>query len=838
MRKIAADSKERREDASMKVCPKAAVSTWMIMALWVTAAAGEDLQLTGIETTNGVRVTGTGGVAGNGYDLQWADSLVGKVPWKKVGANLAEEDGSFDIVDEMLNGTGFYCVRKNMAVTVAQTGIAAAMQDYVKAIKSLGNQSDTQYDMFLSGDLADNFIGSRYHYSGLYYDSTNLWNGKASDWLPTTVKSSADLNAIKDMEWIWVRQKPNTRSLILGRYAYVGFNISGGVDANLLGLDYGMDLPANGYGAQTHRNNVRRMLLNSGSAFPSTDTTPQYRLAQYRALGKGFATPAVLNSLADGEIGPFPADHLSCYSRAATHKGEKKPCTGENIVNSDCFSRLISAMGGGEQTKSEVRKALEDYMSESPIPQGTDYPSVKAVPMFNEIMCQVKIEKNENQWQLKVTITPEFWCPFPSMDNADGDTFVLEAPTMGGGSAVTGDADIWIHFLAATPGGPSPSLTLEQVSVMPSSYTISKTVSPHSFGSFEYTLNINGIPLDDNGNVMEIWRIAVRGIIFNHPWFVTHDGHNVDATPYGEENLLAFPILPSFLTPSSGQNTGIGGMECDDPRLNHDMHHWNYVVEDTTGAPNSCLAEAKAHAREKMGYEPGAYMYCRNGKMESPAELGYIPIYDGSTPWMTLDIFSDYGIELMNSLVCDDSAWTVMNNTGVFYTNGTINPYTRDSAVFNGAFHGLDIREVPNMSGTPNDTTEVIGAERAKELSAEIVKNKAPDSNTFVKDGPAGWARVLRWNGFIFNKNERIALARNTWGLFNESDSLFLVFVIAQSINEASDEVDPVGTWNENTDMISGSRVAVALCWMDTSAEMSSDPTQAMEIIAFKYLDE
>ncbi len=762
MGKITADSKERGEDASMKVCPKAAVATWIMMALWVTVAVGVDLQLTGIETTNGVRVTGTGGVSGNGYDLQWAESLIGKVPWETVGSNLAADDGSFGIVDETLNGPGFYCVRENMAVPIAQTGIAAAMQDYVNALQSLGNQSDAQYDMFLSGVLSNNFSGRQYHYSGLYYDSTNLWNGKASDWLPPTVKSSADLNAIKDMEWIWVRQKPNTRSRILGRYAYVGFNISGGVDANLLGLDYGMDLPANGYGAQTHRDNVRRMLLNNVSAFPSTDTTPQYRLAQYRVLGKGFSTPAMLDNLADSEIGPLPTDHLSCYSRAVTYKWAKKPCTVENIVNSDTFLGLISAMGGGEQTRLEVRKALEDYMSESPIPQGTDYPSVKAVPMFNEIMGQVKIEKNDDQWQLKVTITPEFWCPFPSMDNADDETFVLEAPTMGGGSSVTGEADIWIRFLVGTTGGPTPSPTLEQVSVMPSSYTISKSVSPHSFGPFEYTLNINGIPLDDDGNVMEIRRIVVNGIIFNQPWFVTHDGYNVDATPYGEGNLLAFPIYPSFLIPSSGQNTGSGGMECDDPRLNHDRNHWNYVADDTTGAPNSCLAEARAHAREKIGYEPGVYMYCRNGKMESPAELGYIPIYDGSTPWMTLDIFSDNGIELMNSLLCDDSTWVVLNKNGVFYTNGTINPYTRDAAVFNGAFHGLDIREVPNMSGTPNDSTEVIGAERAKELSTEIVKDKDPDSNTFVKDGPAGWARALRYNGFNFNKNERIALAHNT----------------------------------------------------------------------------
>ncbi len=64
------------------------------------------------------------------------------------------------------------------------------------------------------------------------------------------------------------------------------------------------------------------------------------------------------------------------------------------------------------------------------------------------------------------------------------------------------------------------------------------------------------------------------------------------------------------------------------------------------------------------------------------------------------------------------------------------------------------------------------------------------------------------------------------------------MFVIAQSITEAPEEADPIGTWNENADMISDERVAVALCWMDTSAVGGADLTREMEIIAIRYLDE
>ena len=738
---------------------------------------------------------------------------------------------------------------------VAQTGVAAAIQDYMNAIKSLDSQSSTKYDMFLSGDLD---VSASYHYSGDTYDSTNLWNGEASDWLPPTIRSAFELDDVEDMEWIWVRQEPNKRSRILGRYAYACFNLSGGVDANLVGQDYGEDPPSNGYGAQTNRNNVRKMLLNGVRASPSTDTAQQLTLARYQAMWQGFDTPAALNKLTDGrnndgassgnrwapyvgnesDIGNLARDYLSCYSYAATHRGadygEKKPCTVENIMNNHYFQRLLSDMGGN---KEDVRKALEDYTSASSVPRGTDYPSVKAVPMFNEIKVEVQLKQAEGsgKWQLKVTLKPEFWCPFPSEDTLT-TPYTLMPPTIGGSALQTGPDDIWIRVLGNTSAGLfQPSL--KQMEVTPAQLDVEPDKEPKSPGEFVYTLDIEGVPTSEDGSTLDIKQLRVAGVIFQKPWELKLGGSAVDATP---QEKLTIAISPNTLSHGTGGNTtGSGYMEVDDPRLNHLAGRWAASSEGSMGKTNSCLAAAKAAAKAKMGYEPGAYMYCRNDKMESPAELGYIPIYNGSTPWMTLDIFSENGIGLMNTLVCDDSVWKIMDAYDVFYTNGTINPYTRDEAVLNGAFYGLDIREVPNMQGEPSATTEYIGEGRAKELSEQLVKDKDPDGRAFIKDGPGGWTRVLRYKGFDFNKNERVSLARNTWGLFNESDSLFLVFVIAQSITEAPDKVNPVGDWDEDDDMITGERWAVALCWMDTSAEGAADDlTQEMDIIMFKYLNE
>ncbi len=743
---------------------------------------------------------------------------------------------------------------------VAQTGIAAAIQDYMNAIKSLDSQSDTKYDMFLSGDLN---VSASYHYSDILYDSTNLWNGEAADWLPASLTSSdspVNIDDIKDMEWIWVRQKPNNRSRILGRYAYVCFNLSGGVDANLLGRAFGDNLPSSGYGAQTNRGNVRKMLLNGVRASPSTATDPQLKLARYQSMWQGFDTPAALTHLTDGKnndgqntganrwaeydmdeksVGPLATDHLSCYSYAATHRGsgygEKKPCTLENITGNHYFSRLVSEMGANED---DVRKALDDYFSSSGTPKGTDYPSVKAVPMFNEIQTQVQLVKDDGtgRWQLKVTVTPEFWCPFPSQDTPS-QSYTLKPPGMAGGAAQSGSEPIWLRARVATVDGPVNTATFSQESVTPAEIVFNASdvqEKPKSPDKFEYILKIDGLEKED-GTIPDVRMIQLAGVIFQKPWELTLNGTAVDSTP---KDALSFALEPRLLNPSAGISTASADMEVDDPRLNHLAGRWS-AADGSMNDANSCLEAAKNAAKAKMGYEPGKYMYCRNGDMESPAELGFIPVYNGTTPWMTLDIFSENGIGLMNTLVCDDDAWKIMDKYDVFYTNGTINPYTRDEAVLNGAFYGLDAREVPNMSGNPSGNADVIGAERAKAISEELVKTEDPDGRAFIKDGPGGWTRVLRYKGFDLNKNQRVMLAHNTWGLFNESDSLFLVFVVAQSITEAPEKVNPVGDWDEDDDMITGERWAVALCWMDTSPDGAADDlTQEMDIIMFKYLNE
>ena len=765
-------------------------------------------------------------------------------------------------VERMVADTTLEGMRARQLV---QSGIAAALQDYVNASveKLAGNEQPPS--MYLSGS---NYV-SRLYNSDLKFGSTDFWDGEAGDWLPETLDPEIKLNDVKKMEWLWVRKDPQKRSEILGRYAYVCINLTGGVDANLLGRDYGEDLPARGYGATTNRNNVRKMFLNAISTQnegnPSDDTGRQLKLAQYQAMWQGFDTPAALVNLTDGEfhdgknkgrpgsstpnrwaklgmdereVKGINTSGLSCYSYAATWNqsqyGKREECSFENIVKNPHFSSLITKMGGNE---ADVRKALEDYTTDfSSVVQLnrslTDYPSVLPVPMFNEIKAEVALEQAEGsgKWQLKVTLEPEFWCPFKQQNN--GGNFTLDPlQEIGGGMAQSGSGDIWIYGRVVTVDGPVNEATFSKDSINPSTLPVDISEQPKSPGKFEYILNIDGLERAD-GTTPELRGVQLRAINLQTPWKLLSGTTAVDATP----KVLSFDFHNAAVTPSK---SAVTSLEVDDPRLNHLDGRWNPPngVTHSIDAENTSLAEARNKAKTKMGYDPGKYLYCRNGKMESPAEFGFIPIYDGSTPWVTLDIFSEEGIALMDTLVCNDDIRKHLDEHKVFYTNGTINPHTYNKAVLNAAFCGIDKREVPNPKESYSAT--YFTPDEVKRISTELIKDVTPDKDSFDKSGPGGWTRVLRSKQFELNKNERVMLAHNTWGLFNESDSLFLVFVVAQSITEAPEKVNPVGDWSENDDAITGERWAVALCWMDTSSEGGSDDlTREMDIIMFKYLNE
>jgi hypothetical protein len=305
-------------------------------------------------------------------------------------------------------------------------------------------------------------------------------------------------------------------------------------------------------------------------------------------------------------------------------------------------------------------------------------------------------------------------------------------------------------------------------------------------------------------------------------------GGVVDATPSQPIDFDLTPVGSPAGIPA-GTRTALKSKAVDDPRLNHVAGSWSDEDPPTFEGTNAATELAFAQAAVNMGITPGRYFYCSDKLIERPAELGYLPT---GKPWESLDIFNEAGIRLMNRVVCDYDDYTNLVFRTAFFTNGTINPYTRNTNVLNAAFYGLDMREIPHMPGALQETNRFI--DNLDELVGSIMLSK-------TNNGYAGWGKAFAAGGNLpvaLNKNVGIALMNRTWGLFGESDRLFVIAVIAQSIKEGA-ETAGLGNWDPDEDMITGERRAVALCWMDGSADVGGATlNREMDVIMFQYLNE
>jgi hypothetical protein len=628
--------------------------------------------------------------------------------------------------------------------------------------------------------------------------------------------------------------------------------MSGLIDANLLGTAFGDDIPQ--YGAFTNRNNVRKMVFDAVSTSPKTGGNRQLKLNQHQRNWRGFDTPAALLNLTDGiivdgsdkpkqnlrwsgvdidesSVGSNDVSRLSSYSYSVLHKEDgsgrqKVLCTSANIQAQPEFSRIL-----GGANLADVTRALEDYESTGVAPQGVNYPSVKNVPMFNEIGVRIGLVKTGDgtdgdgveysTYDLQVLVKAEFWYPF----FLEGELFRLQL-TVGADRNDDGNANVWVQIQGRDSAN-SPIALIANGSG--SSFNVRTSPNDIYFAdgvNSDDEIEIR-VPLlqEDNNNAQLPRNMMLRvGAVRFNSLELSYGDNPVDSTPQDDKFVHHFRPAPSL---SDGDKTEeFPSWEVSDPRLNHDTDRW-----DKTGPTWGAINNANTAAKSKVaGLPPGQYLYCRNGPIEYPGELGYL---SNGRPWETLDIFSDDGIQLMNRLICDQDMYDIVNGKGAFFTNGTINPYTRYPEVLNAAFYGLDMREVPGMAGDPDDDARLSAGDIENMVEAMMEEP--------LKDGQAGWARVLNSTAAIpdeINKNNRIAILNNTWGLFNESDRLFVVAVVAQSIKE-SDEPSGKGNWDPDEDMITGERRAVALGWLDGSADVGGETlAQEMNIVAFQYLNE
>ncbi|MGB4240563.1 MAG: hypothetical protein WBK37_04570, partial [Kiritimatiellia bacterium] len=142
---------------------------------------------------------------------------------------------------------------------ILRTALNAAMNDYsveLAAHQLVMPPVNTDYDMFTSippkpiMGMGGRTIGQ---------DNIELLVGEVEDWIPRKYFNppyNAKTRVPANAEWILVRDDPSSSqpSRILGRYAYVCFDMSGGVDGNLVARESEVA----GQDARVASNRIRR----------------------------------------------------------------------------------------------------------------------------------------------------------------------------------------------------------------------------------------------------------------------------------------------------------------------------------------------------------------------------------------------------------------------------------------------------------------------------------------------------------------------------------------------------------------------------------------------------
>ena len=757
---------------------------------------------------------------------------------------------------------------------MVRTALAAAMNDYSVALfPPSGNRymlpPDTLKVFYSIPPTADVDMNRT-----LKDDNLLLLNGEARQWIPRVYLNDPAVTnpvngSVSKAEWILVREDPTDRnSRILGRYAYVCFDMSGGMDANLIALTSGA--ANNGIAISTNpAAPIARASVRDVGMGELDETANASEFKRLRSGWHGFDSLAELILLTNGKYNggeqeyEDEADDNTTWGPPASPRwqGDRVERYGAALVSSkvtdlvpyslaafrgvytiaseeweapqlcdaaaDWNKALNPLVEGGQIAAAQVPdmvKAIQDYIRPGVVPTGVDYPSVKNVPMFNELGWKLELlAPTLTNLALRVTHDYEFWYPFPSDDNPGNQhTFELTAPAIGGGYAASGTGDIWMR-LRIRRGNTQVNLVAKG-SPTPAQLTLTEDYNggkPKSAGTIVYDFDV--VPVNPSNTLNSADTLQIASIKVQKPIQLM-----LDTAPADQMDLDVGQSLDLVVgTPMEFS------YEVDDPRLNHVKNRWTLA---DPASPDEINPTARSAGYEAPGGE-GKYLYCRNGAMKTPAELGFIPT---GKAWETIDLCTAEGADMLSRLVADKIVRDTVVANGTYYTNGTINPNSSSTNVLMSAFAGLSMREVPNadvldLDALPDEDARALAAAM---IFASRTKRLETDGGAFMTG--LDW---LRTPGFGdggdlankgYNENQRESLIRNTWGLFSPNNSLFTVLVVGQAIKEGPGKE---GVWDANEDVITGERRGVALVWRDPIPTAKGGPHE-MFVRMFKFLDE
>lgn len=771
------------------------------------------------------------------------------------------------------------------ARSILRTGIAQGMNAYSRMLwerNVIMPAGKPNYEMYLSGD--DPRDSSDYEYSkkpigddvdllGQYADQDREI---ARYWVPERYWDDKYVNN----HAYWIYQKAYDHVLkdwrIVGRYAYAIFDVSGGVDVNLLSRV----AHNGGEGGTTNRSNVR--YFSEEAANSLDDVTGAMGVGNAVEDYGGFDSFFEMRENLGKYIDVDNLDNLVPYSMSAFrgtsfYSGSwTRPVNAEDLSEGDwvkllagtkdaSVNRLEHQMKDSLKTLSDadrkaIAKALMDFTSEDVAPEGLDYPSVKDVPMLNETKLELKLVEEPHDggedkpaystYKLVVTLDLETWFPFPT-SKREGARFKIPAPVLKLVSGAGGGGDASLAFRYAFTGISGYTYNRPDFELKANDYTFTADWNegkPQKMpDSFKYELDIKATCTGNGWSDNEPGHLPQGLTLVLQPQGTTKFSVEQDSTPVDEAELTLVNV--KLLQLKKGKEYPPFSLEVPDPRMNHIPDLW--IAGEEKGSLGDWNDSAKRAIKENLGVsDPQAgdfAMFCRNGPLETPGDLGFIPVIGAkkalSAAWKTLDLFSLDAAWLMRQLVSKEEADYArvdpvtrkklsFPDTLPVYTNGTINPNTPLTNVLTAAFSDLTAMGIPGWDHTTQNKKKLTASE-AKTIASRIIgyrsKGEYDDETTEGLEGDgydfvsgsdwviafadSAWHKQLEG---VFNgrpKNVREGLIRQTWGLFRPEDNLFVMIVVGQAIKEGP--TGKIGEFKEEDDMVVGEKRAALLVWRD-----------------------
>jgi Tfp pilus assembly protein PilX len=608
--------------------------------------------------------------------------------------------------------------------------------------------------------------------SGRFMDA-----GEGTNYLPDAVINAA-ITAETTVEWDLVEETgAQTGNMLRGRVSWMAVDCSGLIDANTagqvtrgIGSEIGEVAIGNGILSaldidEAQRGSFVNQLTNSWVRF---ETVPElWQLVPADMWNTAYVNHTFIHSdFPEGYWGgtavAFPVD-INSFA-----------------TNLPALEAQLIAIGFTDP--ETLAKNIRDYVDLDNVPNnggGVDSFCTEAVPMLSELRFKTKIRVRGSNYFHRVDVTVELWYPF--------------------GNSNTNEYDVELQFQAyGSPQRPfNPSLNPAET-MTPRNPIVAPSWDEGDIRLFDRRITATYADTGDGPpTVPTTARVALRvrerstGDLVDGIENITFDWSKINP----DAGNKAVPASPAGW-----------GKEVEDPRINWNWDdHWaeGHSPGNTNGNTQASLGGA--------GKDDAAVMFVRNGPLETVGELGFL-LYDDSKPWTSIRLIggSSYDtstIQILNAFTVNPSA----PEKGYVNLNST-NPVAVAAALVNAP-----LERYPGELNAPRFNNEVEALTVARELI-----NSGPFTNlsdlAFVDESALEAASALLRDGI-----DAEALIRNSTGLFRTRQNLFTIFVAAQTLAAATDEV-------------TAERRAVAVVWRDPYAAAPGGRHE-MYVRYFKWLD-